>query len=102
MYESFNEPTLPTQAELAQIVAAQTVIIQEMSEHLALLRTISVYMLMQASADETDQTEAGNPWLKLKRDFVALMNPHIRRLNQLMGVTAPTVPDPPKIAVVKA
>jgi hypothetical protein len=85
---------------LKTLVDGQAVIIAEMAEHLAILRTGIVYMLMQAQADEVDQTEQGNPWLKLRKDFVALLNPHVRRLNTLLGIKAPDQQEPPKIAVV--
>jgi hypothetical protein len=86
--------------ELKGLLDAQTQIIQEMGEHLALLRTVMLYTLLQASLDEVDQTEQGNPWLKLRKDFVATMNPHIRKLNALLGVKAEDQQQPAKIAVV--
>jgi hypothetical protein len=87
-------------SELRDTVGAQAMIIQEMGEHLALLRTVLLYTLMQASIDEVDQTEHGNPWLKLRKDFVATMNPHIRKLNAMLGVKAEDQQQPAKIAVV--
>lgn len=92
-----SEPTL---AELQGIVDAQMVIIKELADQMAVLRTGLIYTLMQASADEVDQTEEGNPWLKLKRDFIVLMNPRIRAINKLLGIDVPDRKDPPKIAVV--
>lgn len=87
-------------ADLQTTVDAQAVIIKELADQLAILRTGVIYMMMQASADEVDQTFEGNPWLKMKRDFVRMMNPSIRRLNALLGIKEPDRPDPPKIAVV--
>ena len=87
-------------AMLKSLVDGQTVIISEIAEHLAILRTGILYMMMQAQVDEVDQTVEGNPWLKLRKDFVALLNPRIRRLNQMMGIDAPDQNEPPKITVV--
>jgi hypothetical protein len=86
--------------ELKTLVDGQAVIIKEMADQLAILRTGVIYMMMQASADEVDQTPEGNPWMKLKMGFTQMMNPSIRRLNKLLGVTEPDRPDPPKLAVV--
>src|SRR6266404_7421009 len=85
---------------LQGLVDDQAVIIKELADQMAILRTGVIYMMMQASADEVDQTFEGNPWLKMKRDFVRMMNPSIRRLNALLGIKEPDRPDPPKIAVV--
>lgn len=88
-------------AELRELVDAQTLILAEIGEHLAILRTVILYMLLQATADETDQTEEGNPWKKLLKDFKALLNPHIKKLNQLLGVKVEDAPAPKPLIVAK-
>lgn len=88
----------PTEKELLD---AHTVILGEMAEHLAILRTIILYMLLQASVDEVDQTIEGNPWKKLKQDYTALLNPHIKVLNKLMGVEVADAAPPKSVVVVK-
>lgn len=86
--------------ELKTLIDGQAVIIAEMAEHLAILRTGIIYMMFQAQADEVDQTEQGNPWLKLRKDFVVLLNPHIKKLNALLGIKPPDQAEPAKLAVV--
>lgn len=84
------------QAELEQLektVEAQIAIIKAHAEQTAVLRGVVWAMLNQASMDETDQTEAGNPWLAIKKKAAAMINPHIKRLNELLGVKAEAQPE---------
>lgn len=87
--------------KLEALVNGFTVILVEVNDHLAILRTIVRYMLLQATVDEVDQTEEGNPWKKLLKDYTALMNPHIKSLNAMLGIKVPDAAPPKSIVVAK-
>jgi hypothetical protein len=66
-------------SKLAQIIPV-------MVEQLGVLRGAVWAMMSQAERDEPSRDPAANPWITHKLTYARAMNPHIRALNEALGI----------------